>query len=174
MKNLVGGRDSDGSLMAEAESTFERENVVIDVDDSLVNSILGKPVSECSNDSRTFIIFEIPKVLREVDERAYLPKILSIGQFHRNRRYIMEGHKWRYLEKVLIRREGEGNNGLKMYINELKKIEEEAQNSYVVVGNSFRMGSEEFVEMMLLDGRFIIQLLLQLEDGVETNEPILQ
>lgn len=79
----------------------------------------------------------------------------------------MENLKWSYLECVLLR--SKRGNDLDMYIDEMKEIAYEAQDSS---SGNIQMGFEEFVKMMVLDGCFIIQLLLQLKSGLVRDDPI--
>nr|TKS08740.1 hypothetical protein D5086_0000100390 [Populus alba] len=108
-----------------------------------INEKLTAPInhSTCS-------IFKVPSRLRHVNEKAFEPEILSIGPYHRGKDSLkmMEEHKERYLEKLLKRR-GESSIG----------VEEEARKFYDQ--SEVSLGQDEFVEMLLLDGCFIVELI---------------
>jgi hypothetical protein len=50
-------------------------------------------------------VYHVPKSLREGDDRAYMPQVVSIGPLHAGKQPLseMERHKWRALHQVLKR-----------------------------------------------------------------------
>lgn len=52
----------------------------------------------------TCTIFQVPEDIRNDDQGAYGPKVVSIGPFHRSRQNLqrMENLRWSYLEYVLL------------------------------------------------------------------------
>ncbi|KAK1283921.1 hypothetical protein QJS10_CPB21g01539 [Acorus calamus] len=67
----------------------------------------------------------------------------------------MEKHKWRMVRRLLSWRRDE--DALRECLHKVKALEERARSCY---SEAIDMGSNEFVEMMVLDGCFIIGLLL--------------
>ncbi|KAL5698302.1 hypothetical protein ACHQM5_029360 [Ranunculus cassubicifolius] len=127
-----------------------------DRDDHLVNSIKSMlqtvpplPSEPC--------IYRVPYVHRRVNEEAYTPVIVSIGPLHHGKQTLqeMEVHKQRYLNDFLKRRP---DIGLKNYVRILRDIEERARNCYA---ECIMLGSDDFIQIMLLDGCFIIELFLK-------------
>ena len=103
-----------------------------------------------------------------VSPEDYEPKLVSIGPFHqgKDRLRSMETHKLHCL-KLFLRR---GQLGLDFYIIHMKRLEERARNCYL---ENFEMSSDQFVEMMLLDGCFVVQLLLRgWIDGYDDDYPM--
>ncbi|KAF8031375.1 hypothetical protein BT93_D0540 [Corymbia citriodora subsp. variegata] len=125
--------------------------------------------------SKQWSIFRVPEHIREVDEKAYNPRIVSIGPFHRNQPELRaaEPQKLR-LYKRLMRQIGneEHEVGLQTAI---KKLEGRARGCYSEEFNY--ISSEEFVQMMILDGCFIVELMLLYhksnQHGEHVEEPIL-
>ncbi|XXG57954.1 hypothetical protein AAC387_Pa04g0391 [Persea americana] len=145
-------------------------DVVIDVDFSWLNSMKEKLASTCAKSSPSFTIRRVPAHIRDSDRAAYCPSIISIGPFHRQSTNLqaMEEHKWRYLRKVLSRSKPE--NDLEKYLKEMKAKEAQARNCY---SESFTIGSNGFVEMMVLDGCFVIQFIHEVNYAfVRINDPI--
>jgi len=103
----------------------------------------------------TCSIFKVPSRLRHVNERAFEPEILSIGPYHRGKDKLkmMEEHKKRYLQKLLQRR---GESSVSEYVTAMIGVEAEARKFY---DQSVSLGQDEFVEMLLLDGCFIVELI---------------
>ncbi|KAJ6944213.1 hypothetical protein NC652_009584 [Populus alba x Populus x berolinensis] len=107
-----------------------------------------------SNQS-TCSIFKVPSRLRHVNERAFEPEILSIGPYHRGKDKLkmMEEHKKRYLQELLQRR---GESSVERYVEAMSGVEGKARKFY---DQSVSLCQDEFVEMLLLDGCFIVELI---------------
>ncbi|KAM7465779.1 hypothetical protein LguiB_013341 [Lonicera macranthoides] len=116
-----------------------------------------------------FSIFRVHDELRKVNEKAYEPHIIAIGPYHRGKANLMmmEEHKLRYLKFYL---EGKHHN-VQRYIVAMQELEEETRRCYA---EPVSLDSNEFVEMMLLDGCFIVELLRKFERIYlrEKNDPI--
>uniref|UniRef100_A0A1D1Z563 UPF0481 protein At3g47200 n=1 Tax=Anthurium amnicola TaxID=1678845 RepID=A0A1D1Z563_9ARAE len=99
-------------------------------------------------------IYRVPKSLREGDEKAYVPQLVSIGPFHRGKKRLrdMERHKWRSLAMVL-RRTG---HDVRLYLDAARALEDRARACYE--GSGVNLTSDEFVEAMVLDGFFMLEL----------------
>jgi Plant protein of unknown function len=126
-------------------------------DDPLVLSIqrkLDKVTYQVSTAKREINIFRLPSYVRERNKNCYEPRIVSIGPYHRRREDLksMEDQKMRYLKKML---EENPDTTLDDYLQELRKLEPAARRCYY---ENFEMNSDEFIEMLLYDACFIIQL----------------
>jgi hypothetical protein len=99
-------------------------------------------------------IYRVPKKLRKVNKEAYTPKLISIGPLHKFRWEEfrdMEMQKVRYLREFCFRT-GKSQKGLASII---EKKEVEIRHCYA---ETSKLSSKEFVNMILLDGIFIIEL----------------
>ncbi|KAL9386532.1 hypothetical protein Peur_019656 [Populus x canadensis] len=123
-----------------------RDPLIVQIDNKLGD--LPSIHSTCS-------ICKVPSRLRHVNERAFEPEILSIGPYHRGKDKLkmMEEHKKRYLQKLLQRR---GERSVSEYVTAMIGVEAEARKFY---DQSVSLGQDEFVEMLLLDGCFIVELI---------------
>ena len=100
-------------------------------------------------------IYKVHDRLRRQNERAYEPEILAVGPYHHGKGNLqmMEEHKLRYL-KLLLERTNE--RSVDRYIVAMRKLQERAQRCY---SDSINLNKDEFVEMMLLDSCYVIELL---------------
>ncbi|GAB4835942.1 hypothetical protein Ancab_000861 [Ancistrocladus abbreviatus] len=102
-------------------------------------------------------IYRVAEKLRSVNREAYRPSVVSIGPFHYKdeRLRAIEEHKLRYLKHFLNRTK---NRNLEDYVNFVKEREELVRKCYA---EEFTLNSGGFVEMVLVDAAFIIELFLR-------------
>ncbi|KAJ0092398.1 hypothetical protein Patl1_25878 [Pistacia atlantica] len=126
-----------------------------DYDYRLSNRILGK-LEDVTSKSHNRYIFKVPERQRNVNDKAYEPYIVAIGPYHRGKKHLMgmEEHKKGYLKELLDRRP---KNEVISYVKTLRSLEKEARDCYE--DDFANITTDEFVEMMLLDGCFIVELL---------------
>ncbi|KAJ0035998.1 hypothetical protein Pint_25311 [Pistacia integerrima] len=124
-------------------------------DHRLSSRILGKLVDVTSKSHNRYI-FKVPEHQRNVNGKAYEPYIVAIGPYHRGKKHLMgmEEHKKRYLKELLDRKP---KKDVISYVKTLRSLEKEARDCYE--DDFANITTDEFVEMMLLDGCFIVELL---------------
>lgn len=114
-------------------------------------------------------IHRVPMDFRKLNENACVPQIISIGPFHYAKRssdlQAMEEHKWRYARDFLTRNE---EQSLERYLQTVKNLEQRARDCY---SEEIDLDSNDFVEMMVLDACFIIELFLRIWDRAENCHP---
>ncbi|KAJ6366825.1 hypothetical protein OIU77_003246 [Salix suchowensis] len=98
-------------------------------------------------------IYRVPHYLREVDNKAYVPQVISLGPYHRGKEHLrkMDKHKWRWLNHVMQR----PNQNIELYLYTAREMEAKARSCYE---GPINLSSNEFVEMMVLDGCFMLEL----------------
>ncbi|CAH9130399.1 unnamed protein product [Cuscuta epithymum] len=101
-------------------------------------------------------IFLVSQVFTHSDE-PYQPRTVSIGPYHRGKPRLkaMEEHKWRFLKRA-IARTGVGMDPL---IKEVNLVEKHARESYSEAIPTPKDKPNEFLEMLVLDGVFVIEIL---------------
>ncbi|KAL4019901.1 UPF0481 protein [Cucumis melo var. makuwa] len=117
-------------------------------------------------------IYKVPHYLKDGEDKAVVPQIISLGPYHHGKRRLrqMERHKWRSLYHILER----SKHDIKLYLDAMKELEERARNCYE---GPFSFSSNEFVEMMVLDGCFVLELFRGAAEGFKQlgyprNDPI--
>ncbi|XP_010242643.1 PREDICTED: UPF0481 protein At3g47200-like [Nelumbo nucifera] len=122
--------------------------------------------------SRSCCIFRVPQSLIDINGKAYQPLIVSIGPYHHGKSHLrmIEEHKWRYLGSLLSRTNSKGL-GLENYLRAVKPLEQRARECY---SETVSLDRDEFVEMMVLDGVFIIELFRIVGKSVQPspNDPL--
>ncbi|KAJ6800511.1 UPF0481 protein-like [Iris pallida] len=122
----------------------------------------------------TRTICRVPRHLREGDPVAYEPRIISFGPFCRDNPAVkpMEELKLRYVRRLLRRNP---NAVLEDYVNLIRGLEVRLRACY---SEDIAMDSHKFVEMMLLDGCFFVELLLMIsspeyeQEEEEKKDPV--
>ncbi|KAL3506271.1 hypothetical protein ACH5RR_031653 [Cinchona calisaya] len=127
----------------------------------LSQRILTKLSDLSSNTTNEPCIFKVHDSLRSNNKEAYEPKVLSIGPYHHGKPNLkkMEMHKLRYLQELLDRT---GEISPYTYITALTELEDRARKCYAE--DISLISKDDFVEMMFLDGCFIIEFLRKLYD----------
>ncbi|KAI3911580.1 hypothetical protein MKW92_013473 [Papaver armeniacum] len=137
-------------------------------------------------------IFKVHEKFHKISEHAYVPSIVSIGPFHHGKDSLkaMEECKLSYAHSLLTRIGRKKNLGhvaedtgdwfanetrgrsiaLKQCISVIKNMEREIRECY---SDPISLNSEEFIEMMVVDGLFIIELLTRRFMPIYTqNDPL--
>ncbi|MCL7048461.1 hypothetical protein MKW94_028261 [Papaver nudicaule] len=101
-------------------------------------------------------IHRVHQKFRKLDEFAYTPEMVSIGPFHHGKDNLaaMEDHKLRYA-KALLSRTITGINKMDECVTYMEEIEDVTRKCY---SETIKLSSDEFVEMMVIDGLFMIEL----------------
>ncbi|KAK3412051.1 hypothetical protein EUGRSUZ_I00808, partial [Eucalyptus grandis] len=157
-----------GENISEAEPRLPESEWVI--------SIREKLEQACQDDETCswakLSIYRIPQYLKDGEDKAYIPQIVSLGPYHHGKKRLrqMDRHKWRCLHRIL-RRTG---HEISLYLDAVKVVEEKARTCYE---GTISMSSNEFVEMMVLDGCFVIELFRGVAEGFKElgyprNDPI--
>ncbi|XP_060174019.1 UPF0481 protein At3g47200-like [Lycium barbarum] len=137
------------------------DHVLLDIvqeEEDLVQSI-GEKMKNISSVHR---INKVPQELKQGSEHDYSPKLVSIGPFHHGVATLndMEEHKWCYLNTLVSRKPINTQTILENCVKTLRNLEDKARKCY---GENTidQIGSNEFVQMMLLDSCFIIELFIK-------------
>ncbi|KAJ9188713.1 hypothetical protein P3X46_000082 [Hevea brasiliensis] len=112
-------------------------------------------------------IFRVPQSLVEINKKAYQPHIVSIGPYHHGKEHLkmIQEHKWRFLGAVLARTQKHGV-GLTDMFKAIASMEKRIRECY---SETIEYSSHDFIEMMVLDGCFVIELFCIVGRLVQTD-----
>ncbi|KAA8525389.1 hypothetical protein F0562_007193 [Nyssa sinensis] len=163
----------DSGSISEIETQDGAANDIENPECVLVNHIAKELKSLKSPKSLKHCIYRVPIKLRKLHKEDYKPRVVSIGPFHhgRGRLQSMEKHKL-YCFKKLIQR---GKKRLEDYVGLMQKLEEETRQCYA---DTIWFNSDKFVQMILVDAGFIIDLLFRFYfrvqgEKIDSEEPLL-
>lgn len=118
-------------------------------------------------------IFRVPQSFIDINGRCYQPHIVSIGPFHHGdpRLKMIEEHKWRFLATLLKRTEIKGLS-LEDLLKSVHPLEAKTRECY---STAINFSADEFVEMLVLDGCFVVELFRKFGGVVafEADDPLL-
>ncbi|KAL0426513.1 UNVERIFIED_CONTAM: hypothetical protein Slati_2826100 [Sesamum latifolium] len=120
-------------------------------------------------------IFKVPQSLIDINGRCYQPHIVSVGPFHHGdpRLRMIEEHKWRFLGTLLKRTQQAGKGlSLEDFLRAVQPLEADARECYSA---TIHFSGDEFIEMLVLDGCFVIELFRKFGGVVafEADDPLL-
>ncbi|KAI9398669.1 hypothetical protein POPTR_003G209832v4 [Populus trichocarpa] len=106
--------------------------------------------------SDTCCIYKVPERLRELNEKAYTPRVVSVGPIHHGKDMLkaMEDHKRMYLQEFIAR----SGVSVQDFIEYIKENETRLRNCYA---ETIGFSSKYFIKMILMDAAFVIMLLLK-------------
>ncbi|ONI17164.1 hypothetical protein PRUPE_3G141800 [Prunus persica] len=139
--------------------------------DQLASSIEAKLREKSSLKSRR-CIFKIPNMWRKHNREAFIPNLVSIGPYHHGKKKLqaMEETKLWYLHCLLARQPTPDTN-LKYFVQVIRSSEQYYLDCYAKKFDN--LSRDEFVEMMVVDGCFLIELFRKSSDPnlVQNNDP---
>ncbi|KAL8204967.1 hypothetical protein R6Q57_010590 [Mikania cordata] len=116
----------------------------------------------------TCSIFKVPQTLLDINGKSYQPHIVSVGPLHHGQPHLemIQEHKWRFLGQLLNRTQSKGIV-LEDYLWAVQRLEAQARECYSV---TVPYTTDEFIEMMVLDGCFIIELFRKFGGVVQVED----
>ncbi|XP_078161569.1 UPF0481 protein At3g47200-like [Carex rostrata] len=123
---------------------------------------LQRQLDKYANKAENFTIFRTPHYISKSKKKFFKPSVISIGPFHHGQKHLraLEEQKRRFLRDLLSR----GNNiSLDLCISEMKLLETRTRRCYSEMLDE--LDSDTFVEMMLLDGCFLLEYFLKSKEG---------
>ncbi|XP_061362816.1 UPF0481 protein At3g47200-like [Gastrolobium bilobum] len=131
-------------------------------------------------------ISSVPDEIRDPNDDAYKPKLVSIGPLHRGTTrhlQLMEEPKWHYMREFLDRKGSQEQTRrselrLRDCGMEILKMDKVIRASY---GGNIELEPHEFAKIMIVDGCFLLELLIRLGSYMEnktnstySEDPILE
>ena len=115
-------------------------------------------------------IYRVPAFIRDVNPKAYRPQVVSLGPFHHGRDgelLPMEKHKRRALRHLLWR----AKRPLEEFAAAVEDVAEQLESAYLDLGDEWRGadGRERFLEMMIVDGCFLLEVMKATEEDGRNN-----
>lgn len=147
---------------------------VVELEEKLVETDRDVEMGRFSRSS----IYRVPEWLKDMthDTKAYQPRLVSLGPFHHGREDLlaMEEHKRRAALHI-VKRSGKP---LKAFAAAIEGVVDELLDAYHQLDERWRNEDRHlFVEMMVLDGCFLLELLKGLASRVAPpdyapNDPV--
>lgn len=135
------------------------------LDSSLEIISIGEQVIQAQQFEASLVtqaIYRVPASLRDLDETAYTPRIISLGPYHHGRPLLreMDGHKQHALLHALACT-GHDNS---LYYNAARSLENRARACYEA---ALSISTNDFIESLVLDNIFVLELFCIVATGIQ-------
>ncbi|KAG1334049.1 UPF0481 protein [Cocos nucifera] len=139
----------------------------------IVHEVVSDIVPGTIKDKRTSTIFAVPPEILSVDGKAYEPKAVCIGPFFHHLRcgkhlQSMEIYKWVCVHKLMSKHKDSIEVLLRDCLRKMKELLARVRSKYSQNFNDIKPA--DFARMLMLDGCFLLNLLLRYADGPEKAE----
>lgn len=137
------------------------ENADVSIEMSNLNRIVASSITKkLLHDSPSLLessIFRVPQKLRRRNENVYNPNIVSIGPYHRGTKRLasMDDIKMWYMGSLLERFPPPREGTLEHIVESIRRLQKPACDHYA---DPFSLNDEKFIEMLVVDGCFLIEL----------------
>lgn len=116
-------------------------------------------------------IYKLPASVTDINKKAYKPQTVSFGPYHYDPENPMEEHKHRALLHFLKR----CGKPVELFVNALAEVEDDLKESYNMVHSVPKDVTDIFLQTMILDGCFMLEILRTAShvlDDYAPNDPI--
>ncbi|XP_039159379.1 UPF0481 protein At3g47200 [Eucalyptus grandis] len=124
-------------------------------------------------------VYKVPAcVVTDLNSKAYRPQVVSFGPYHHGEEHLrpMEDHKERALLRILKR----SQKPIECFLESLREVAGDLVESYEELDQKWKEGScegatDQFLELMITDGCFMLEILRTGTKRVEDyapNDPI--
>ncbi|CAI9774156.1 unnamed protein product [Fraxinus pennsylvanica] len=118
-------------------------------------------------------IYRVPASVIDLNKTAYKPQTVSLGPYHHDEVHLkaMEEHKHRALLHFLKR----SGKPIELYVDALAEVADNLKDAYDQLATKWKLETEEFLELMILDGCFILEIArtaTQTLNDYAPNDPI--
>ncbi|KAF2288432.1 hypothetical protein GH714_007450 [Hevea brasiliensis] len=149
-----------------------RANWVIEVNEKLEN-VMNIDNSMEEERWKKRAIYKLPACVTDLNKKAYRPQAVSFGPYHHGEDHLktMEEHKHRALLHFLKR----ANKPLQVFIESLTDVVQILKDYYYPLDMSWQEDTARFLQMMILDGCFLLEILrigTHTLDDYAPNDPI--
>jgi hypothetical protein len=153
-------------MMAMAGESSIRRAWVVDLEKTLDEADASVEVTRWQRHS----IYRVPSCIKDLNRKAYKPQVVSLGPFHHGRDgelLPMEEHKRRALRHLLRR----AKRPLEEFAAAVEDVAEQLESAYLDLGDEWRGadGRERFLEMMIVDGCFLLEVMKATEEDGRNN-----
>ncbi|TKW01056.1 hypothetical protein SEVIR_8G152000v4 [Setaria viridis] len=140
---------------------------VVEMEEMLLNTDPSLEMARWKQHS----IYRVPeRIKRTTNREVYEPQVVSLGPFHHGEHHLlpMEEHKRRAMLQFVKR----AGKPLGEFVASIEEVVDKLQDAYEGLDEKWRgANSGRFVEMMVVDGCFLLEIILQFGD-YGPNDPV--
>ncbi|KAK2431241.1 putative transmembrane protein [Trifolium repens] len=128
----------------------------------------GPSIDDEKEQWRKHSIYKIPSRITDLNKKAYKPQAISFGPYYYGEENLeaMEEHKHRALVRFLKRCQ----KPVELLFQRLDQVVQELIDSYKPLDSIWTNDTQKFLQMMILDGCFILEILRVNDPEILVNE----
>ncbi|XP_057491604.1 UPF0481 protein At3g47200-like [Actinidia eriantha] len=119
-------------------------------------------------------IYKVPASVKDRNKKAYEPQLVSFGPYHHGEEHLMRMEEFKH--QALLHFIKRSNKPLMMYRECLLEAVQDLKDSYDSLDPSWQSNNDRFLQLMILDGCFMLEFLRCNTDGLPNdyseNDPI--
>lgn len=118
-------------------------------------------------------IYRVPRCVTDLNKQAYQPQAVSFGPYHHGKEHLqsLEDHKHR----ALVHFRNRSGKPIKMLVESLAHVVQDLRDSYDLLDPTWKNHTSAFLQLMILDGCFMLEILrtaTHTVDDYPPNDPI--
>ncbi|XP_057491448.1 UPF0481 protein At3g47200-like [Actinidia eriantha] len=119
-------------------------------------------------------IYKVPASVKDRNKKAYEPQLVSFGPYHHGEEHLMRMEEYKH--RALLHFIRRSDKPLALYRERLLEAVQDLKDSYDSLDPSWQSDSDRFLQLMILDGCFMLEFLRCNTDGPPDdyfgNDPI--
>jgi len=117
----------------------------------------GPSIADEKEQWKKHSIYKVPSQVTDLNKKVYKPQAISFGPYHNGKENLklMEEHKYRALVRFLKRCE----KPIELLYQRLDQVVQELKDSYKPLDPIWTNDTPKFLQTMILDGCFILEIL---------------
>ncbi|KAG5534885.1 hypothetical protein RHGRI_022864 [Rhododendron griersonianum] len=102
-------------------------------------------------------IFKVPALLKNLNDKAYEPQMVSFGPYHNGKEHLMPMEKCKH--NTLLHFLKRSEKPLQSYVDALVPMVQDLKDCYDALHPSWNADTSGFLKLMVLDGCFMLRIL---------------
>ncbi|KAI8541449.1 hypothetical protein RHMOL_Rhmol08G0061700 [Rhododendron molle] len=153
IRNELNGVD-EVEPVQQGSTNWAKEEWVVEIDQLLRD---GSTARKRYRYSEKRSIYKVPDLLKNLNNKAYEPQMVSFGPYHYGKEHLMPMEKRKHT--MLLDFLQESGEPLESYFNALAPVVQELKDFYDALEPRWHGDTSGFLKLMVLDGCFMLHIL---------------
>ncbi|KAF7134778.1 hypothetical protein RHSIM_Rhsim08G0051800 [Rhododendron simsii] len=142
----------------QGSTNWANEEWVVDIRNELDQLLHDGPTALQERFSKKrSVIYKVPDLLKNLNNKAYEPQMVSFGPYHYGKEHLMPMEKRKHT--MLLDFLQESGKPLESYVNALAPVVQDLKNFYDALEPHWHEDTSGFLKLMVRDGCFMLHIL---------------